>query len=337
MEDPNTQRQLKYEDIGSFCKYVGNSEEVMKGLFINKKIRFTQPYALNYPLEFCPIISIPCEYGQYTTFNIDGVMMPNISLWYAMQLIEKQVNEYGVLSLTKNPVAFDMWSKYANGHKGFLIELKADFNNNKAFKSREGEIHPVRKVKYVNIFKIEIADCLEDGRVSIPKFNEQYFFTKAKRWKSEKEYRLVRPLEEIGKKPIRRKYGTYREPHKMYFGDFPLEVIQSITFGANMMKNDKEFIIRQCWGTDIQFMQCVIYRDQFDDYGLAPKVTLLPIENRKTLSTILKLRPSVSLIENDALVEKQEISLKSIKELPYYAGFEDQVRIMYMRRSRKRN
>ena len=117
----------EYELTGYF-KYCSDDPRVINGIFRDHKIRFTQPAALNDPLEFDPIIRFENNGANYNWFSLNGIPLPSEESRLRHRLIEQQINAFGVLSLTKNPDSFDMWSRYANGHKGFLIEFKSDLN-----------------------------------------------------------------------------------------------------------------------------------------------------------------------------------------------------------------
>ena len=111
----------------SYFKYCSNDSEVLKGIFKHQKIRFTQPRALNDPLEFNPTMRFHDSEAKYQLYDVNGISFPSIELFFRVQVIESQINAYGILSLTKIPNSFDMWSQYANGHRGFVIELKDGF------------------------------------------------------------------------------------------------------------------------------------------------------------------------------------------------------------------
>jgi len=115
--------------IESYFKYMSSDQRVINGIFNDQKIRFTQPRALNDPLEFNPIMKFHDPQPHYTLYTFNGITLPSTELFYRIQIIEAQVNAYGILSLTKIPNSFDMWSQYADGHRGFVLELKTTFGN----------------------------------------------------------------------------------------------------------------------------------------------------------------------------------------------------------------
>lgn len=325
---------MEYDSLAGYCKYVSNNVDVLKGIFVDKKIRFTQPAVLNDPIDCNPILSVvPCDFGEHTVFVVDGVVMPSTYLWYHIQLVESRINEFGILSLTKNPVSFDMWSKYANGHKGCVIELSQDFNQNPAFQSNEHEAYPLVPVTYVDFFAIDIRECTDtNGFFSLDLFESKFFYTKAARWATEKEHRLVRPLQGIGKTSSGLHIGTYRDFDTPYLGELPSDVIQSVTFGALMPRETKLWIIDKCYGTSIQFLQCMIYANEKDEAGLAPRVALQPLNEPAIRDKILELQPQLLLMANRDLLHRRQVQLSTIEDLPYYQGFEELVRLMYANR-----
>lgn len=167
LEIAKSQKAMRSKPWDSYFKYFNDSPAVMDGIFKNQKIRFTQPRALNDPLEFSPTFRFNNPDSAYRTYELDGLRLPSIELFFRVQIIESQINNYGILSVTKHPDSFDMWSHYSNGHKGFVIEFKEGFWQYPALKSRTGEQYPARKVEYVNDYSInldKIADA--DGHIS---------------------------------------------------------------------------------------------------------------------------------------------------------------------------
>ena len=246
--------------------------------------------------------------------------MPSANEWYHLQLVESRVNEYGILSLTRNPVSFDMWSKYANGHKGFLIELKPDFNKHKCLCSDIGVSYDISPITYVETFEIPLRECEDTkGLLSLEDFDRRFFFTKVNRWESEKEFRLVRPLKDIGKLPGRLHIGTYRDFETVYLGDLPLELISTITFGAYMPRETKRWIIKKCAGTGIQFLQSIIYPKERDEHDRTPKVRLLVLDDPATRAKVLDMHPQLLLMANIEMLPSKLVPLSQLSDLPYYS------------------
>ena len=56
LEIIRSQQRFDTSKIDSYFKYFSDDENVFDGIFTHHVIRFTQPRALNYPLEFSPTI-----------------------------------------------------------------------------------------------------------------------------------------------------------------------------------------------------------------------------------------------------------------------------------------
>jgi len=115
-------------ELGTYLKYFSDDTKVIAGIFEKNKIRFTQPWGLNDPMEFNPVIRFNDDHRRRDVFLYNGITLLSEASFYQSQIIEPQINKYGVLSLTKIYDSFSMWSNYANGHKGFLVEFKKDFH-----------------------------------------------------------------------------------------------------------------------------------------------------------------------------------------------------------------
>jgi len=319
----------KEEHISTYFKYF--SDRNIENVILKKTIRFTQPWMLNDPFEFNPVLLFDGNHEQ-DFFSINGVLMPSINDFYRYQLIESQINDYGVLSLTKNPFSFDMWNYYANGHKGFIIELKPDFNNHESFKSKDKEIYPINAIDYIDKFEIDIAKLSNgEGRFKLENFNKKFFFQKTNRWEYEQEYRLVRSLKDFGKE-FNHSSG-YRE-EKVYCGELPFEVINSITFGAHMSKENKKIIIETVKGTDINIFQALVNKNELDEYGKLGKITLFHIDSNKKMNMMKQMAPQLLSFDGEFIAEKETVILDKIEDLPYYNFYKEIVMEMFENRKK---
>ena len=102
----NSRTEIK--QLRTLFKYVPDSSPVIEGIFVKHRIRFTQPAALNDPLEFNPAIRFNSDDDNFRKYAYQGITMPSIHDWYRLNLIESQINNYGVLSLTDNPFSFEL-------------------------------------------------------------------------------------------------------------------------------------------------------------------------------------------------------------------------------------
>jgi hypothetical protein len=303
-----------YPQITTYLKYCSDSDDVIKAIFEKHEIRFTQPAALNDPLEFNPIIRFHHDGINHTRFVFDGIVFPSEEQRLRFHIIESHLNRFGVLSLTKVGDSFDMWSRYANGHRGFLIEFKDDFNGHPCMRSKDGREYAVREVRYVDEYAINVDELVDEhGQFLLEAVNEQMFFTKTSRWADEEEWRLVRPLADCSTwTPLTDKAHRDRRVHSF---EFSLNCVQSVTFGACMAGSDRRRIMEACRGTSIAFQQACIARDRKDRWGRPGEVG---IDTPKDWSSALGW--DLGMVGELAYVRKHAeppVEIKSLKELPY--------------------
>jgi len=89
----------------TYFKYLSDDPVVINGVFFKHKIRFTQPAALNDPLEYNSQIDLGERHtnlNQRYKYKVD--ILPSYNDWVRTQLIERFYNEFGILSLTKQPL-----------------------------------------------------------------------------------------------------------------------------------------------------------------------------------------------------------------------------------------
>ena len=169
--------------LGTLFKYCSNSPEVIEGIFKHHRIRFTQPCGLNDPLEFNPAIRFNSNAEDYRYYEYDGVTFPSNYLVNWLNLIESRINVYGILSLTENPFSYEMWSHYANGHKGFLIEFNVGNKKRPRLEFEKGFSLPVHRVRYVSV-NIANFDKMANRNNKIPESQfHKIFLRKTKLWK----------------------------------------------------------------------------------------------------------------------------------------------------------
>lgn len=223
------------------------------------------------------------------------------------------MNNYGILSLTDNPFSFEMWSHYANGHKGFLIEFNIPDKSKPELEIIEGAKLRAHKVRYVRNYHINI-DQLRRGKKTIPfyRIRDAIFLRKTYHWKYEQEYRIVRKLSDCESfKPPKRR-TSYRD-NKIYLFPITLKCISSIVFGVNTPRNIKLKIINLCEGYDINFFQAIIYKDQQN------RIKFEPINIFGTIENFLEMLPQLFTFDSIALKYWDEkIQVNSMNEIPYY-------------------
>lgn len=316
------QELIASREFDSYFKYFSDHKKVMQGILEHQKIRFTQPRAFNDPLEFSPTMRFHDNQSNYQTYDLDGTIFPSVELFFRVQIIESQINSYGILSLTKIPDSFDMWSQYANGHRGFVIEFKDDFCHHPLMKSKTGDEYPVRKVEYVEDYAIYLEDLVNTNKeIPIEVIHNELFFKKTSRWEHEHEYRMVRPLADS---------PDYQPPETSYpYTDvtpylFPFhwDCVSSIILGANMSTENKKQVVKCCEEHNIPLSQAHIIRDHKDRFGKPSTIITLPI-NENNKSILLKSKPQLFCTDTFRLNYQYEVAkIAKITDLPYYKGHE---------------
>ncbi|HKJ32841.1 MAG TPA: DUF2971 domain-containing protein [Balneolales bacterium] len=314
-------------------KYIANNKDIIKGLFYNNKIRFTQPWALNDPLEFNPIITTNNVDDIYSHYDFDGVDLYSLVQFYRLGMIEPFINKFGILSLTENSESFDMWNIYANGHKGFCLGFKDNFMQHPYLINKNNHSYKLEKVNYVDDFSININE-LGDENTPIDKeaLFQKLFFNKSSRWCHENESRIVRPLSDsndyIG--PISE--HVHRD-ERLYLFEFSLDWIDSIAFGAHMSYENKKCILDACEQSEIIFFQAYIIRNIEDENGRMGKVEYFKIgkANGKNANEIIPTWEPYHFCQDkeEWKLRTNKKRIKSLSELPYFKGNESKVMSQY--------
>lgn len=315
--------QQKFDNVkwDSFFKYFSDDPQVIDGIFSKHHIRFTQPRALNDPLEFSPTIRFRENQFNYRYYKFDGLLLPSVETFTRVQLIESQINSYGILSLTKRPNSFNMWSQYSNGHRGFVVEFKPDFNSYEGMKSSSGKIYDVRKVNYVDEYLIRIEDIVDkDGFIPIQTLNDELFCKKTSRWKYEYEYRMVRPLSDCPEYQPPKSNYVYTDTGKYLFL-FDVGCISSIILGASMTQENKAKILDFCGKHNIVLNQAHIFRDIPESDGQPSCVIPLKVEddNREAIRVS---KPQLFCTDTDCLEKRDTVEIRTLSDLPYYKDHE---------------
>ncbi len=306
----NTRKEIN--ELGTLFKYFSDSKDVIQGLFIDKRIRFTQPAALNDPLEFNPSIRFDDAGNNYRKFEYRGVLLPSIHDWYCLNLIESRINNYGILSLTDNPYSFEMWSHYANGHKGFLLEFNIADKSKPELEIERGKHLRIHKVKYVRDYSINI-DQLKQGKKTIP-FNsirDEIFLRKTSHWKCEREYRIIRELNRCENFKLPNPKTSYRD-NNIYLFPIDKQCISSVIFGINTSREIKSRIIDLCQGSKVNFLQAIMLKDKQN------KMEFVSIDSFGNVDNYLKLLPQLFTTDSVIADHKQPIAITSLKEMPFY-------------------
>jgi hypothetical protein len=166
----------------------------------NRRIRFTQPSALNDPFECFPDLSLykakkcqelkeSAERKELSRFGeIDAGV--NASLFDIGEKLISQISKYFVfLSLSKRRVNLLMWSHYAQDHKGFVVGFERDC---RMFNPNSLSDFGLTDIEYSQ----EKWGLPEDGLSSMTEAeidlaNQKWFFLKRQEWEYEAEVRLM--------------------------------------------------------------------------------------------------------------------------------------------------
>jgi len=183
MEYPQVIHLYKY------CAYNTNSLAIL----INKKIWAAKPESFNDPFD-CKIKFTPPEiksdaFSKYSirTGNSTGNRQRDYETFLEglQEFREKDINKFGVFSMSQINDNILMWSHYANQHKGFCIGFVRKNGN------QLGDITKTQPVEYDCNYP-EVNPLDENGNYDHSIFTKM-LFTKAKNWEYEKEWRLVYP------------------------------------------------------------------------------------------------------------------------------------------------
>ena len=302
----------KDKDIAATCKYLSDDDKVIDGLFQNRKIRFSQPWILNDPVEVNPVIKL--SFGKdrtnYTHFTYRGIRLPSYRDQVYMNLIEARYNRYGILSLSKDLFNYDMWNHYANAHKGFIIDFKQNLDEKKCFHSAalfSG------LVNYVEKYEITVKEPIDErGFVTYDYLNKELFLTKTLHWENEREYRIVRPLVEYPNFIEPPKSISFRD-EKIYLFDFDPSAISTIIFGAAMSSDKKRRIMDLTEKLDITYFQSLI--DKSDNVAMY----YLPISSWESKEKFLSISKQIFLTD-DRIFRFRDLkkTVIDLSEIPYY-------------------
>ncbi|CAJ2793051.1 Protein of uncharacterised function (DUF2971) [Burkholderia pseudomallei] len=230
--------------------------------FSNFKFRFTPAEDLNDPKELVPDIRLrdPGAYARdITRRNIEHVYFrllssnPNLTpaeAWErcikAAQQIEQQFDpiakvqelyetfmrttnkNVGVLSLSEDPCSTPMWAHYADQYKGLVIGLDSD---SEFFQPKLEEPRVCGQLMNVLYTDTSPVVYIEPGKLDIPR---EVFFTKARSWEYEKEWRIIKYL------PQASEVVDGPEGKKIHLFDVPPEAVKEVIFGSKISADVQE-------------------------------------------------------------------------------------------------
>jgi hypothetical protein len=173
------------------------------------------------------------------------------------QVLSENLNKHiGVLCLSEVPFNELMWSHYAEGHTGLVIEFDSDHGYFNQRRTDQDEFGHLRKVVYDDRPNILLSDVS----------STDLFLFKGKPWEYEQEWRMLRPLkdytqvETIDDTPI-------------YLFALPPDCITGIILGARMAEGRKQEI-SEYLAADNQYSHVKVYSACLDEREY--KLNLVP-------------------------------------------------------------
>jgi hypothetical protein len=134
--------------------------------------------------------------------------------------LDKSIDQFRILCLSENYGDILMWSHYANGHRGFVLQFDTGY-----VKESFGQCQ-FSKVFYPP----------EGSYPSIKDYNEHcktamFLIAKSSQWKYEQEWRILKQVETEEER---------EEEHKLYL--FKKGLITGIILGCRMTSKDKQIV-----------------------------------------------------------------------------------------------
>lgn len=141
-------------------------------------------------------------------------LAPSFQAWF-----HSKMDEYvGVLSLSILPDNILMWSHYSGGHTGFVLGFDAQHLYFNGKLSESDELRHVREVIYREE-RTQAPMTAMDG--------VEMFFVKSTHWAYEKEWRILRPLEDA-------EVTIDAKPYPVHLFRFPESALRQIIFGPKI-------------------------------------------------------------------------------------------------------
>ena len=225
----------------SLYKYVPIDQ--LKGILIDRKIRFTQPGAFNDPFELVPRLlvpkgAVPQGHRDYR-FSLSAPRRPididtkgdedRCNDHHSRELRRSLDREVGFLCLSRTWKSLPMWAHYADKFTGAVIE----FDGNHDFFEWAFDIHyshdrPIRDLALYWREEIPITEMCD----------------KSVEWEYEKEVRLARCLSDCDL--IKVDSGV-----PIYVADIPLACIKGVILGERFNQSEMIGVFRMIKDTEI--------------------------------------------------------------------------------------
>ena len=306
--------------LNDYFKYISDDKDVINGIFRNHEIRFTQPAELNDPLEFKPQIYSRSEsVGFYKRYRYRGTHLPSHHFFLQGNIIQRYINDIGILSLTKQPLDYKMWNYYSNGHKGVVIGFKEDFLKHSCFQSNKDSSLKVTEIEYVKDYKVDVDDYKDSGEINYNEMIQEITSKKTDHWDYEKEFRVVRPLADHPKYQPRNEISVAID-RELYLFDFSLDCLSSVTFGVNTKSEIKREILNACRNEKIVFYQAILIQED------GVKMALSPISSFGGEDEYLQLKPQIFTTQAKQFSSDRDTErINKLDDIPYYLEFKPQI------------
>jgi len=150
-------------------------------------LRLTPSYCQNDPFEF--------GFSESDINALDSI--------YRVENLGSKLRDYsnlhGIISLTSSKNNIQMWSHYADSHKGAVVELLIDDSAPQTlFVNSTGPYAPPFRFQDFMFEKVNYSKTRHynnsSNEISIEAVRKHYYFTKAREWIKEDEYRFIIPL-----------------------------------------------------------------------------------------------------------------------------------------------
>jgi hypothetical protein len=279
-------------------KYV--SADVFQLLWGNETIRFTQLNQLNDPYENRIIDpNIPFNTDKLKELSKNNDWVYNNMVTYDFQLAIKQTqkvqdefdNNFGVLSLTRNPSNLLMWAHYADQHKGVVVGIDVSnpifFENGVIINPEQGNViyssikprglKTIKKIHRVPNKEGNGYSTIIESNDSIPV--DSAFLYKGIDWFYEEEVRIVRDFN------VNRGVPSVKNPDVRLF-PFPKSLIKTVIFGVRYDPQLIQNFMKKNEKMDVSFLQASI-----DDYEY--KVNLKTLNKSLETEKPIMVRPII--------------------------------------------
>jgi Protein of unknown function (DUF2971) len=264
----------------------------------HRLVRLTPPVIFNDPFDMSPVSQITflgderlnaIKPPRKSIFNPDGRPYRNPAANFMEDLAQSirmlQLNasaKYGVFCLSERYDSLLMWAHYASNHEGFVVEFDAAHKwlSQRKVKAKYDDLAAggLHKITYSD--ERPTATILMQSLTKISPLSNliDSYFIKGNDWSYEREWRLVKPLDQATK--IISLSPNDKQPNDQQFPSFvslspddialyrvPYAAITSIIFGARMSEADREALL-QCRKIrkfdHVQFSRATLSKDRFE-------------------------------------------------------------------------